>query len=76
MGGCPEGVIQGREQFVIEQDGSPIATLAPAAEPIDATTDKVVAALGGLRMPDSDYADDLGGIHASQSLAIFPEWRS
>jgi antitoxin (DNA-binding transcriptional repressor) of toxin-antitoxin stability system len=68
-----ERVSRDREQFVIEQDGRPVAILAPAAEPLGATAEQVAAALADLRTPDPDFADDLEETRSGQPIAASPE---
>lgn len=71
-----ERVRRDQEPIIIEQDGKPVATLAPPPEPAGATAEQVAMTLGNLRMPDSEFADDLEQIQASQTKVEFPEWRS
>jgi antitoxin (DNA-binding transcriptional repressor) of toxin-antitoxin stability system len=71
-----ERVRANRESLIIEQDGKPLATLEPAAEPPGATAEQLMAALADLQMPDPDFADDLEQIQSTQPPAGFPEWRS
>ena len=61
------------EKFVIERNGEPIATLAPAA-PVGITMQELAALLADLPRPDEGFADDLEAIQASQPRASIPEW--
>src|SRR5688572_4208960 len=71
-----ERVRRGREHIIIEQDGKPVATLAPPPDPVGATAEQIAMTLGKLRMPDPEFADDLERIQGSQPKAEFPEWLS
>jgi len=55
------------ERFLIERNGEPVATLAPAA-PMSGgiSMRELVALLKDLGSPDEDFADDLEAIHSSQ----------
>jgi prevent-host-death family protein len=63
------------ERFLIERNGEPVATLAPAA-PLSGgiTMRELVALLKDLGSPDEDFADDLEAIQASQPKASIPPW--
>lgn len=63
------------EQFLIERDGAPVATLAPA-KVSTVTFQGLVASLGDLRLPGDGFADDLEMIQNSQSPATVPPWPS
>lgn len=55
------------ERFTIEQNGVPIATLAPVAATIrPVTMAELAARLGDLRLPGDGFADDLEAIQAAQ----------
>ncbi|MEK7815163.1 MAG: type II toxin-antitoxin system prevent-host-death family antitoxin, partial [Chloroflexota bacterium] len=59
------------ERFLIERNGQPVATLAPAAPvPGGITMRELVALLKDLGSPDKDFADDLEAIHSSQPKVL------
>ena len=60
------------EEFLVERNGEPLATLAPVAPP-GVTLRGFIQRLGDLRMPEG-MADDLERIQAEQPRAVFPEW--
>jgi prevent-host-death family protein len=62
------------ERFVVERNGEPVATIAPAAPPVGITVEEFVARVGDLRMPGDGFADDLEAIQALQGVAEGPEW--
>ena len=55
------------ERFLVERNGEPIATVAPAAPASGMTWRQLVALLEELPRPDEDFADDLAAAQASQS---------
>ena len=63
------------EQFVIEFDGKPVATLGPT-EDTGVTWREFAARYTTLPRPDDAFADDLEAIHASQRPIDPPEWPS
>ncbi len=66
-------VRRGGEHFEIEQDGRPIAVLAPGKPSAQFTVGDFIALLERLPHPDDAFADDLAAIHASQPVAEAPE---
>ncbi len=62
------------EQFTVERDGEPIASLGPATAPIGLSRDEFLARLGGLTMPDDGFADDLEAIQREQPIVEPPAW--
>lgn len=64
-----------RERFLIERNGEPVATLAPAAPPSRATLQKLVDLMARASPVDDDFADDLERIQLSQPLVGPPRWR-
>ena len=63
------------ERFVVERNGEPIATLAPAGPTARITLREVVARLGNLTLPGDGFAEDLEAIQSSQPKAEAPTWR-
>ncbi|HEY7062107.1 MAG TPA: CHAT domain-containing protein [Chloroflexota bacterium] len=57
------------EEFVVEQDGESIATLAPSVLEQGPTLRELAARLGDLRLPGDDFGADLATIQASQPRA-------
>ncbi len=64
------------ETFVIERDGKPVATLAPAAPGPGIPLAKLIERLGDLPLPDEGFADDLESLQASQTCESPPAWPS
>jgi prevent-host-death family protein len=64
------------EQFVVQRNGEPIALLIPVTPSGGVMLHDALAALGRLRMPDDNFADDLEDIQANQPPAEFPDWPS
>ena len=64
------------EQFVIERNGQPVASLGPLTSPAGITMRELAERLGSLAMPDDGFADDLEAIQAAQPRAEMPEWPS
>ncbi len=62
------------ERFVIEENGSRIAVVAPNEPKPGVTGRELLARLGDLRMPGDGFADDLEEIQASQSPVRPSEW--
>lgn len=64
------------EQFVVERNGEPIATIVPAAPPRSITLREFLLRYKHFPRPDDKFADDLEAIQASQPKASFPQWPS
>lgn len=64
------------EQFVVERDGEPVATLAPIKATPRATIGDFFELVRKLGLPDEAFAGDLEAIQANQPKAEFPEWPS
>jgi prevent-host-death family protein len=64
------------ERFVVQRNGEPIAELIPFTPPHGVMLHDALIALGRLRMPDEDFANDLEEIQASQLPPEFPDWPS
>ena len=64
----------GGEQFIIERNGEPVATLAPAKAVAGITLREVAARLGDLSLPGEGFAEDLEAVQSSQPLAGVPPW--
>ena len=64
------------EQFIIERDGEPVATLAPLGVTAPITMRELAAQLRHLPPPGEGFADDLELVQRSQPLADDPAWRS
>ena len=64
------------EEFLIERNGEPIATLAPLPQRPRMTLAEAVEALNQLGWPDEDFANDLEEIHNSQGEVQFRDWPS
>jgi antitoxin (DNA-binding transcriptional repressor) of toxin-antitoxin stability system len=64
------------ERFVIQRNGETIATITPPGPQRGVMLHDALRALGDLRMPDDDFADDLEEIQRNQLPAEFPEWPS
>jgi antitoxin (DNA-binding transcriptional repressor) of toxin-antitoxin stability system len=64
------------ERFVVERNGEPIATLAPAHVPRGMTVAELFEFLRTLPRPDDKFADDLEAIQAEQPKPKLPEWPS
>ncbi len=65
------------EQFIIEQDGEPIAALTPTPSPRKTTTFQELAdALRDIPSPDPGFADDVEAIQRSQPPAWDSTWDS
>ena len=54
------------ESFLIERNGEPVATLAPARPLPAITLGEFLARLGDLSLPGEGFADDLETIQSSQ----------
>jgi antitoxin (DNA-binding transcriptional repressor) of toxin-antitoxin stability system len=63
------------ERFVIERDGQPVATLAPASVTAGITMRELAARMGDLPLPGESFADDLETIQRSQPPMGDPTWR-
>jgi len=63
------------ERFVVERNGEPVATLAPAGPTSRITLREVVARLGNLTLPGDGFAEDLEAIQSSlaHSYAVLTE---
>ncbi len=56
------------EQFIIECNGEPVATLAPANAVAGITLREVAARLGDHSLPGEGFAEDLEAVQSSQPL--------
>lgn len=61
------------ERFVIQRNGEPVATLAPAGVGPTLSLADLAALLETLPRPDEGFADDLEAIQATQRPASIPE---
>lgn len=64
------------ESFLIERNGEPVATLAPAIPAPSVTMRELTDRLGGLYLPGEGFADDLEAIQSSQPVEDNSAWRS
>ena len=55
-----------REQFVIERNGDPVASLGPVPSPIGLSIRELTERLGSLILPGDGFADDLEAVQAAQ----------
>lgn len=62
------------ETFIVYDDGTKIARIAPARDAPGITADELVGHVGNLAMPGEGFADDLEATLAAQGLAEFSEW--
>ena len=62
------------ERFVVQRNGEPVATLAPAGPPPGITWAELMVQLRDLPRPDEGFTDDLEAIQSAQGPARFPEW--
>jgi antitoxin (DNA-binding transcriptional repressor) of toxin-antitoxin stability system len=62
------------EQFTVERDGEPIASLGPATTAIGVSRAEFLARLGDLTMPGDGFADDLEAIQREQPITEPPAW--
>lgn len=69
-----ERVHDRKEPVTVERDGKPLVLISPALKSIGRPASEVRAAIGHLRFPDSDFADDLDDIHRSQPLMPDDPW--
>lgn len=64
------------ERFLIERNGEPVATLAPAAPAAGVTMRELLSRLADLPSPDDGFADDLEAIQSAQTKISPPLWPS
>jgi antitoxin (DNA-binding transcriptional repressor) of toxin-antitoxin stability system len=64
------------ERFVVQRNGEAVAALIPLTAPEGVMLHDALTALGRLRMPDDDFANDLEEIQENQPPAEFPDWPS
>ncbi len=64
------------ERFIIERNGEPVAIIAPARSPANATVRDFVAFAMSRPTPDPEFADDLEAVHSEQPPAELREWPS
>jgi len=62
------------ERFIVERNGEPVATLAPAGPEKSMTLRQLVELLKQVPPPDEDFANDLRAIRESQPPAGMPKW--
>lgn len=62
------------ERFLIQRNGTTIATLGPPRSQPTITWGEFLALYPNLPRPDEDFADDLEAIQAEQGLAEVFEW--
>ncbi len=67
-------VRDGRERFIIERHGEPVATLAPVGPRPSVMLYEALDALGDVELPGEGFADDLEAVQAAQPPARFPAW--
>ena len=63
-----------RETFLIERNGEPVASLAPAGPAAGITIRQLADHLRDIPMPGDGFADDLEAIQSSQPPASVPTW--
>ena len=65
-----------RERFIVERNGEPIATIAPAGLAAgDLSLGEFFDLLQRLLRPDDEFADDLAEVQASQQkMTVPPTW--
>lgn len=61
-----ERVYDHQEPVTVERDGEPLVQITPAPKKIGRSATEIRAAIGHLRFPDPDFADDLEEIQRSQ----------
>lgn len=65
------------ERFVIEDNGTPLATIAPPEPGPAKSFQELAERLAGIPWPDEDFVDDLEEIHRAMNRPIKPpEWPS
>ncbi len=64
------------ESFLIERNGEPVATLAPAAPPASTTVRDLIDRLGDLTLPGEGFAEELEAIQSSQPMEEASAWRN
>ena len=62
------------EQFIIERNGEPVATLTPSVPTPGCTLADLLARLGALDLPGEGFADDLETIQSSQPTENGIRW--
>ena len=63
------------ERFVVEEDGAPLATIAPPEPGPARSLQESAERLAGIPWPDEDIADDLEAIHRAMNRPVKPpEW--
>jgi prevent-host-death family protein len=64
------------EQFIVERNGEPVATLGPPAPGQELTVADFLRRLGTLEWPDEDFASDLEEVQvqANQLRVEPPDW--
>ena len=65
------------ERFVVEENGAPLATIAPPELGPAKSLQEMAERLASIPWPDEDFADDLEEIHRAMNRPIEPpEWQS
>ena len=64
------------ERFLIERNGKPVATLAPAWPMPGITLRDLIVSLGNISLPGRGFAQDLEALQASQPQLSAPLWPS
>jgi antitoxin (DNA-binding transcriptional repressor) of toxin-antitoxin stability system len=64
------------ERFVVERDGTPLATLVPPAQPVAVGISgrDLVARLGKLRVPDDGFVDEIERARSELPPLRSPQW--
>lgn len=64
------------ERFTVARNGEPIAVLAPVGAPQGITLRQLAAQIGGLHLPDEDFAEDIAEMHRTLVPVEPPAWPS
>ena len=63
-----------RERFLVERNGEPVATVAPASPALGITLRDLLSRIGDLPMPGEGFAEDLEAIQSQQTKEHAPAW--